>query len=96
MFVTGNTYKFRLTATRNGVIWDLTGATVKIGLKSPSGAGTIKTAVIANATGGIVEYDSVVADLNAAGVWSRSWEITQSAIVQESNPVSFVVTTGSV
>lgn len=94
--VVGNTYIFRLTATKDGVIWDLTGASVKFGLVSSSGVLSTKTATITNAVGGIAEYVSVVSDLNAAGIWIRSWQIEQGALVQESVPLSFAVIAGLV
>jgi len=92
--VVGNTYLFRLTATKDGTAWDITGATVKLGLSTPAGVVSVKTGTITNAVGGVAEYTSVAGDLSVAGVWAQSWEITQGAIVQESSPVSFVVGTG--
>lgn len=92
--VVGNTYKFRLTATKDGIAWDLTGAAVKLNIVSSSGVLATKTATITNAVGGIAEYTSIAADLNAAGIWVRSWQIDQGTIVQESVPLSFAVTPG--
>ena len=92
--VTGNTYLFRLTATKHGTVWDITGATVKLGLSTPAGVVSVKTATITNAAGGVAEYTSVAGDINTAGIWVRSWEITQGAIVQESAPSSFIVIPG--
>lgn len=92
--VVGNTYKFRLTATRDGAAWDLTGATVTMALRNPAGIAAIKSASVTNAAGGIVEYNSIISDIATSGIWSRSWEITQGTIVQESPIVSFSVTPG--
>jgi len=91
MYVEGNTYRFRFTATLNGAVWDLTGATVRFRLRSPSGVVLTKIATIEDSANGIAYYDSQTTDLTVPGNWVRSWEITQGTVVQESDPVRFYV-----
>jgi len=91
MVVLGNTYRFKLTATKDEVTWDLTGAAVLLFLRSPAGVVTQKAGSVLVAGDGTAYYDSEVSDLQAAGVWSRAWEVTQGAVVQESAPISFYV-----
>lgn len=94
VLVSGNTYKFRLTASKDGVLWDITGATVKIGFKLPDGTTLVKTATITNAVGGVAEYTSLTTDIATPGIWALSWEVTQGAITQEYIPTSFIVVAG--
>lgn len=89
--IVGNTYRFKLTATKDGSVWDLTAATIKLFLKDPSGVTTTKTGSILVAGDGTAYYDSSASDLDAAGRWERSWEITQSGIIQEGAPIVFYV-----
>jgi len=92
--IVGNTYRFKLTATKDGATWDITGATVKLFLRGPSGAVIEKTGNILSAAAGTAYYDSDAADIDTAGNWVRSWEITQGSIVQESDPIIFYVAPG--
>lgn len=91
MAIVGNTYRFKLTATKDGATWDITAATIKLFLKGPSGTVTTKTGAILVAGDGTCYYDSSASDLDAAGRWERSWEITQGGIIQESAPIVFYV-----
>lgn len=87
----GSVYRFRLTAKKDGLVWNLTGATVQLLLRNPSGTTTTYSATVTDATAGVAEYTSAAANLDTAGGWRRSWKVTQSSIIQSSIPVQFSV-----
>lgn len=88
----GSQYRFEATITKNGAVWDLTGATVLIYFKRPDGTTFSKSASLLNATAGQVNYDSAVGDLNQAGTtWTRSWQVTLGGVVDYTPPVQFTV-----
>jgi hypothetical protein len=89
---TGATYAFTLNAKKDGVVWDLSAATVKFYLHDPFGNRTGPyTATVTNPTGGVAVYTSLVADIGVAGSWSRSWEVTDGAVIGHWPPVAFTV-----
>lgn len=92
--IMGNTYRFMLTAKKDGEIWPLTGATIKLFLQDPSGNVDSHDATILDADAGTAYYDSSVGDLDQRGRWKRSWEISQSGVVQECDPIRFIVKPG--
>lgn len=94
------------TVTVNGGPQDLTGATVKLRVR-PNNSATLKvnsTASITNATGGRVQYDWGVADLDTEGEYRAWWFITLSggrifetpefAVIVDAHAPGFGVTTG--
>jgi hypothetical protein len=87
----GSQYRFRATITKDGAVWNITGATVTLHLKNPSGTTSIKSASILSATNGQVYYDSAAADLDVAGQWKRSWKISLSGVIDFTAPVQFTV-----
>jgi len=100
--VLGSTYRLSpggespagtLTALKkDGSTWDLTGAAVELFFKKPDGSfQAAKTATISNASGGIAYYDTLTTDLDTAGIWYRSWRVSQSGVVLESEPIEFEV-----
>lgn len=86
-----STWTFKLTATRDGVAWNLTGATVNFYLRKPDGTLLTKTATVTDAAGGIAEYTALTTDLDVSGSWTRAWQVTSGATVLRSNPIPFVV-----
>lgn len=82
-------------------IWDLTNATVTLYLRKPlpganatyPGGGTTieRAATVTSAAGGLASYDSDPEDLDVPGWWSRSWVIVEGGIVQETEPIAFLV-----
>lgn len=89
--VIGSTYRFRLTATKDGTTWDLTTATVVLYLKKPDGTVLTKSASILSGPAGTAYFDCATTDLDTAGLWSRSWKVTDGSVVVESEPVLFLV-----
>jgi hypothetical protein len=91
--VAGSTYRFKLAATKDGAAWDLSSATVTLYLQKPDGTLVTKTGTVYDGPNGLARFDSEAADLDPAdvGVWSRSWEITDGAVVQESQSIVFLV-----
>lgn len=87
----GSQYRFEATLTKDGSVWNLTGAAVLIWFKRPDGTTFSKTASLLNAAAGQVNYDSAAADLNQAGTWTRSWQVTINTIVDYTAPVQFSV-----
>jgi BppU N-terminal domain len=91
--VAGSTYRFQNAITKNGELWDLTGAAVTLYLRQPDGAVLEKVATVYDPAGGLVRYDSLPADLPAAqaGDWARTWRVVQGAVVVESLPIPFLL-----
>ena len=89
--VTGSQYRFMATLTRNGSVWDLTGATVTLSFKRPDATTTSKSASLLSAAAGQVNYDSETTLFDQAGTWTRSWTITLASITYKTVPIQFTV-----
>ena len=89
--IVSTTPRFQLTALKDGVVWDLTLATVSLFLRKPDGTVLSKEATVNNALAGQARYDAVIDDLDQAGLWTRSWRVTENFVVLESPPISFAV-----
>lgn len=95
----GGTYSWFLNPARinteaaPGVfgVWDLTGATVTISFKSPSGTKSSFGATIVDATAGTARYVNTTSLFNATGTWSVSWRVSKSGTVLESRLQEFQV-----
>lgn len=89
----GDTATFKVEAEKDGTTWDLTGGTVEITFRNPSG--TILgpyTATISNPTGGIAYYSVSDTFLDGAGIWARQWRIVVGSIQMRSmQPIQFTV-----
>lgn len=86
-----STYRFKLTATKDGAVWDLTAATVTLLLRDPSGNAGTKSASLLVAADGTAYYDTLTTDLDELGVWSRAWRVVQGSVDVTSEPVFFSV-----
>lgn len=88
----GSQYRFQAALKKNGLVWDLTGATVTLEFKRPDGTTFSRSASLLNATAGVVYYDSAVADLDVAGTtWTRAWKVTLNSKVNYTTPIGFTV-----
>lgn len=95
----GCTHKFRTRRDdgtgmrKDGVVYDLTTATVKLILTSPTGVAVVKDAVKDDAVNGIASYTTVAGDLTAVGTWKRQWKVTDGGgtVILKAMPVSFQV-----
>lgn len=89
----GSTYDWRLNqASKDGVAWDLTGATVTLLLKSPTGQVTeYPVTSLYDAANGRAKYVGDGGELNAAGTWQRVWRVRQDAVDLRYPPIPFVV-----
>lgn len=87
----GSQYRFRATLTKDGMVWDLTGATITLNFKKPDGSTSTRSASLLVASSGQVYYDSTVADLDQAGEWRRSWKVNLGGIISLTVPVRFTV-----
>lgn len=75
--VEGGTYEFRMTATLDGLPWDLTGADVTLDFQRPDNTTVTRTATIVDAIGGVARYRTFVGELTP-GQWFRQWHVKQN------------------
>lgn len=92
----GSTHRFQLSALKDGVTWDLTGATVTLSLTDPENNEATYTATLsATPTNGIAYYDVATTVLDQAGTWSRVWKVIQSGVTMWSARQNFHVARGA-
>ncbi len=91
--VVGSTYLWRTKFLRDGAIYDLTGATITISFQPPSGAVQTFSMSPSSPTEGIAEYTNTTALFTGTqdAQWNRSYKVTKSGIVLESQPIPFKV-----
>lgn len=93
--VVGSTYRFTPNEdggiTKDGDVWDLSSATVKIYFRRPDGTSFSATATVSSGPLGLAYYDCSTDDLDTAGEWTRTWEVTDGAVVQRLGPIPFAV-----
>ncbi len=90
--VAGGTYTFTLHASKDGVTWDLTAATVTLILRKKGGSAALLAAsLVSSGTGGVATYTTLTTDLASGGTWYCSWKVVQSSITVESAEESFPV-----
>jgi hypothetical protein len=89
--VAASTYRMKLTARKDGVIWDLTAATITLILRSPSGTVSTKSASILVAADGTAYYDLTISDVTTEGRWRRAWRVVQGSLDLRSEPRQFLV-----
>jgi hypothetical protein len=83
----GSVEKFQLQAALDSLPWDLTGGTVTLTFRDPTGVQTVYPASI---SGGCAFVTWTVID--PPGDWRRTWTVTDAAgIHQVSQPVPFTV-----
>lgn len=87
----GDTPRMRMTATKDGTTWDVTGATITFYLKDPDGnvesfAGTIETAA-----SGTFYRDLATTVLDEEGRWAKRFKVEQSGVVAHSDWEEFPV-----
>lgn len=87
----GSQYKFLDTITKNGAVWDLTGATVTIFFKRPDGSTFSTAGSLHDADSGQVTYTCSTSDLSVAGNWTRSWRVVLGGFTDYSEPILFTV-----
>lgn len=87
-FTVGSTEIFESTFLKDGILWDMTGATVRLKFADPNGAISIFAAFNTYLGGAQVSWTVP----NIPGRWIRAWDITDSAgIRQVSKPMPFDV-----
>lgn len=84
--VVGGTYNWKLTATKDGAAYDLTGATVVLTFVSPSGTRTQYTFTAAASS---PAYENPTGLITTHGEWIRSWKTTLSGVVLETREIPF-------
>ena len=89
--VVGDTIDFKLHARKDRATWDLTGATVSLYLKNPSGiVSAALSATITDATAGIADYTTTT-ELDEDGDWVRQWKVVSGAVTLWSEEIEFSV-----
>ena len=94
----GGTFILTHAAKKDGVVWDLTGATVTVYLGKPSGTvvGPF-TATVAAPTTGVATYTTLAGatpTLSEDGRWWAVWRVVQGAIDVDSERMHFPVEPG--
>lgn len=89
--IKASTYRFQLTAKKDGVVWPLSSATVTLIFKKPDATTVTKTATISDPDNGIAYYDATTSDLTPSGKWTRAWRVVDGAVDQKSAPIVFFV-----
>lgn len=90
--VVGSTIDFTLNAKKDGVVWDITGATVLLYLRKPNGTVLDAfTATVSNGPGGIAHYQVADTVLNTEGDWARQWKVEKSGVELKTRIVNFTV-----
>lgn len=86
--VIGDTIDFTATVKKDGATWDITGGTVTLQLKDPTG-----TVTDYSATGGsgTASYSGDGTELDVSGTWRRRWEVVKSGITVKSRWILFSV-----
>lgn len=87
----GSTHRFKMAAKKNGVVWDLTAATVTLKLRKPDGSRVSRAALILSAVGGTAYFDCDTLELTLTGDYERSWRVQQGGIDITCLPISFSV-----
>ncbi len=89
--VAGGTYDFKLTASKDGVVWDLTAATVTLILRKKGRSAALLSASVTSAVNGVAEYTTLTTDLSSGGTWYCSWLVVQGSVSVESPEEAFPV-----
>lgn len=90
--VVGNTHAFKLTAKKDGSVWDISGATVTLSLRKPDGTVlSAFTASITNGPGGLAQYQVANTVLDESGDWARQWFISKSGVELRTKIIPFTV-----
>ena len=70
----------RVTITKDGAVWDLTGATVELRYEKPSGVGGTWAPTITDPVAGKVEYVTVEGDIDESDTYKLEPFVTQGAL----------------
>ena len=93
-FVINDTKTFVLVPTKDGTTWDITGATVTLYLRKPSGVILEKSATVAS-SGTSASYVDSSSSLTVEGSWARWWKVSQTVssvtTTLTSTPIPFTV-----
>jgi uncharacterized protein YfaS (alpha-2-macroglobulin family) len=80
------------TCTSNGVAANITGSTIALHLKKPSGTITTKTGTIVSGSAGTWSYSWQTGDIDEAGTWWVEVQVTYSnGKIQTFGPSAFAV-----
>jgi hypothetical protein len=84
----GSNEIFQLAAFKNGLLWDLTGATILLKMVRPDEVEFSLSPASVYDGGAKVNWTV----LDVPGTWIRAWDVTDSGGVRQvSNPITFTV-----
>ena len=90
--IAANTHRFLLdNPKKDGVAWDISGATVTLFLRNPSGTTTSHAATAVTSTQAY--FDGTTTTLGVGGDWQRWWHVVKSGIDLMYGPINFAVET---
>jgi hypothetical protein len=90
--VVGSTIDFVLFAQKDGIVWDITGAVVRLYLRSPAKVWSSSyAATVSDGPTGKAHYQVTSSVLSTAGDWQRHWVIEKDGLTLRSEPVTFSV-----
>lgn len=93
--IVGDTVLFGLLVKLNDLAWDITGATVSLYLRDPSGNWSAAlSASVVDGPNGQAQYQGSTSLLDEAGPWLRQWKIDDAGNVKYSDQIEFDVEPG--
>ena len=87
----GSTYDFILNAKKDGVTWNITGATVTVVFRKPDASQVTRSATVTDGPNGVAAYAGTTTDLDVIGGWRRTWRVVLGAIDLRYIPIPFSV-----
>lgn len=91
VYIIGNTHKFLLTAQKDGVVWDISTATVTLTLVKPDKSQATKSASLVSGPAGTAQYTTLTTDLDQDGLWFRYWRVVDGTVDLRCGPIPFTV-----
>lgn len=90
--VVGNDVSFTLEVKKDGVVWDISSASVLFYLRDPDGNwSTAYTATVTDGPGGVAVYNAAETVIDQEGSWMKQWEITKDDITLRTEAEAFTV-----
>jgi hypothetical protein len=91
--IVSDTIDFTLNALKDGVVWDLTGATVSLYLLKPDKVTKVGpfAAALSDAVNGVAHYQVASTVIDRVGTWQRQWRVVLGSVQLWSKLYSFDV-----
>lgn len=92
VYVVGSTVDFTAYAVKDGEVWDITGASVELHLRSPAGVwADALEAEVSDGEAGVAHYAGDGTELSSSGWWSLQWRFVLGGIDLRSDEIKFRV-----